>query len=85
MHVTVREPAELEIVLTIGRAELAALYQATRQGRRNRAQARLLERFGDYLMAALGEPSSETPGLEAFLGNPVIGKADDDGAAEGDD
>lgn len=53
MHVKTRPPADVEIVLSMSREEIEAFYQATRQGRRSRAQVRLLEEFGNMVVRAV--------------------------------
>lgn len=53
MYVKSQPPADVEIVLTMSRPEIEALYQATRQGRKSRAQARLLEELGNQVARAV--------------------------------
>lgn len=75
MEVKVRPPAEIELVISLGRDELDVLVEATRNKRRTKAQAMMLERLGDCLAQAVeggGGASAEvvTPpiGREALEG-----------------
>lgn len=50
MKVHTRPPQEVEVVVTMTRDELQQFYNATRPGRRTRAEQRMLEQFGDLLV-----------------------------------